>query len=156
MRSEATLARTHVKHYYAQRLLQPEFWKKLLRGKVGTQAIRGLAHNAILARQAPVSSRAYPERMASAWRGFAGAFHLVLSENDYTAKEFLQYVAHSPTWRGAFEQPHVQRTDVPGADHTFSNVPGVSLPTLTAEWLASLGAGSHSATTATRVHEGVR
>jgi len=156
VRSEATLARTHVKHYYAQRLLQPEFWKKLLRGQVGTQAVRGLARNAILARQAPATSRAYPERMASAWRGFAGALHLVLSENDYTAKEFLQYVTHSPAWHGALEQVRVRRTDVPGADHTFSNIPGVSLPTLTTEWLTGLRDNSRRAPTTTRVHERLR
>jgi hypothetical protein len=29
VRSEETLARVHVKHYYARRLLQAEFWRKL-------------------------------------------------------------------------------------------------------------------------------
>ena len=31
-RSAATLAATQLKHYYVARLLQPEFWRKLLRG----------------------------------------------------------------------------------------------------------------------------
>ena len=43
VRSEAGLARTHVKHYYAQRLLQPAFWKKLISGKVGLRALGDLA-----------------------------------------------------------------------------------------------------------------
>ena len=33
VRSEATLARTQVKHYYFQRLMQIEFWKKLISGR---------------------------------------------------------------------------------------------------------------------------
>src|SRR5450830_88571 len=38
VRSEASLARTQVKHYYMQRLMQKEFWIKLFRGRVAFKA----------------------------------------------------------------------------------------------------------------------
>jgi hypothetical protein len=34
VRSEVSLAQTHIKHYYGQRLLQGEFWRKLLSGRM--------------------------------------------------------------------------------------------------------------------------
>jgi exosortase A-associated hydrolase 1 len=40
VRSSEGLARTHVKHYYAQRVLSRSFWSKLIRGGIGWQAFR--------------------------------------------------------------------------------------------------------------------
>lgn len=135
VRSEATLARTHVKHYYMQRLTERDFWRKLFSGQVGAPALLGLTRSLALARQAPATSTAYPDRMASAWHDFSGQLLLVLSENDYTAKEFLQYIHYSPAWTGALEHATLRRKDVPGADHTFSNLPGQSLSGLTLDWM---------------------
>jgi exosortase A-associated hydrolase 1 len=52
VRSEATLARTHIKHYYSQRLFQAEFWRKLMTGKLGLgRAISGFLGNLKQARK---------------------------------------------------------------------------------------------------------
>ena len=52
VRSEATLAKTHIKHYYGQRLMQAEFWRKLLTGNLGIgSALRGFVTNWMRARQ---------------------------------------------------------------------------------------------------------
>ena len=46
VRSVATLARTQIKHYYVRRLLQAEFWRKILSGKLGVgRAFGGLLGN---------------------------------------------------------------------------------------------------------------
>ncbi|HMC14226.1 MAG TPA: hydrolase 1, exosortase A system-associated [Albitalea sp.] len=133
VRSEASLARTQVKHYYTQRLMQREFWLKLLRGGVGAQALRSLAGSVRRAvRSTARASRgtdgglatgvvAYQHRMAVAWQGFGGPVLLLLSGDDYTAKEFLEFIAVDPAWRGALARAGVQRQDLAGADHTFSN-----------------------------------
>jgi len=42
VRSETSLARTEIRHYYRQRLLQRSFWAKLLRGQIAGAALRGL------------------------------------------------------------------------------------------------------------------
>ena len=155
VRSEATLARTHVKHYYRQRLLQREFWLKLFSGRVAGQALRGLAENLKAARGAggrlalnntpalngaPVNRAAadspFQERMAQAWHAFKGPVLLVLSGKDYTAREFTETVAAHPAWRGALARPGVQRHDAPAADHTFSDrTERDGLEQLTAQWL---------------------
>lgn len=143
VRSETTLARTHVKHYYAQRLMQPEFWTKLFSGQVSTRAIHGLARNLTLARQTPAASDAYQKRMAAACRSFSGNLLLVLSANDYTAKEFLEYVASTPAWTEAMAHVRMQRRDVPDADHTFSSPTArATLLASTTEWLVGTQAFS--------------
>jgi hypothetical protein len=121
VRSEASLARTHVRHYYARRLREREFWSKLLSGRIGVQAWRGLAAN-LRARQTlePGRNASYQERMARAWASFDGHVLLVLSGDDYTAKEFVEVAQRDPAWAGALCHARLQRLDLAVADHTFS------------------------------------
>jgi hypothetical protein len=58
--------------------------------------------------------------MALGLARFRGRALLVLSGNDLTAKEFLQYTASAVAWQGRLEDPKITRVDVPDADHTFS------------------------------------
>ncbi len=141
VRSEASLARTQVKHYYRQRLLQPDFWRKLLRGGVGGAAWRGFLASLRAARQAPApAALGFQARMARAWQAFGGPILLLLSGQDYTAREFLEVAAADPAWRGALARPGVAREDLDGADHTFSDAAASrALERLTAAWLCRLG-----------------
>lgn len=123
IRSAAGLARVHVKHYYLQRLGQPEFWRKLLRGGVGRQALAALAANVRLLWQ-PASATAgrpgFQARMASAAAAFGRPMLLLLSENDFTAKEFADHAAQSAAWQGRVAQADCRRHQLAGADHTLS------------------------------------
>ena len=55
-----------------------------------------------------------------AWKNPNRPILLLLSGNDYTAKEFLEYAKTSDDWSGAFHQPLLQRHDLAEADHTCS------------------------------------
>jgi uncharacterized protein len=122
VRSDASLAETHVKHYYAQRLMQREFWAKLVRGEVLWKApaefLRSVHVAASGAAPAPDS---YQQRMASAWASFTGGLLLILSGQDFTAKEFLGQLARERIWVDALRRPRLTRLDLPQADHTFSD-----------------------------------
>jgi len=124
VRSEATLARTHIKHYYARRLLEASFWQQLWRGQYDWRASwLGLLHNLKTMRiTSPTSAPELPfqHRMALALRHFPGSVLLLLSGHDYTAKEFVECAQSDPAWAGLLQRPHLQRVDVPDADHTFS------------------------------------
>ncbi|MEF7616849.1 hydrolase 1, exosortase A system-associated [Aquincola sp. MAHUQ-54] len=143
VRSEATLARTHVKHYYRQRLMQREFWGKLLKGGVALRAASELGRNLVRAlRPAPAAQAAagaqapFAERMATAWRGFSGPLLLILSGNDYTAREFVEHATTSAGWRGLVSSPRVSRHDIEDADHTFSDPPSQkAMEAATVAWL---------------------
>ena len=124
-RSAATLAQTHVKHYYWRRLREKAFWLKLLRGGVGLTALRTLGSNLRLARGAGKKSsdaRSFQDRMADGLRGFEGPALLVLSGDDYTAREFTGHAEASAAWQGLLARPTLQRHDMPTADHTFSTI----------------------------------
>ena len=143
VRSEASLARAHVKHYYTQRLGQKEFWVKLLSGKVAGKAMAGLWRNVrSMGSDSQVAThkkqRSFQQRMARAWSDFQGSMLLLLSGNDYTAKEFLEYVNMDTAWTGLLTRQNVVRHDLPGADHTFSDTPSRSqAEVFTLRWMQS-------------------
>ncbi len=141
VRSDASLARTYVKHYYARRLGEREFWAKLLGGRVGARAWRALVANVRDQARARDTSAAlsYQQRMARAWESFRGRVLLVLSGDDYTAKEFIDVARQDAAWSGSLRHPHVQRHDLPGVDHTFSTGgSGHQVSNLTVQWLLAL------------------
>ncbi len=127
VRSEATLAKTHIKHYYGQRLVQAEFWKKLLTGKLGIwRALRGFANSLMhtmhtLAGNDENLVLPFQQRMMYAYESFPGPLLLILSGNDYTAKEFLQACQDSESAQRALLGPRLTRFDLATADHTFSS-----------------------------------
>ncbi|WP_457355038.1 hydrolase 1, exosortase A system-associated [Roseateles sp. P5_D6] len=124
-RSAATLAQTHVKHYYWRRLREKGFWLKLLRGGVGLTALRTLGGNLRLARGAgkpKTDSRSFQDRMAAGLRAFNGPVLLILSGDDYTAREFVGFARSSAAWQGLLVRPTLDLHDMPTADHTFSAI----------------------------------
>lgn len=141
VRSTQSLARTQVKHYYRDRLLQKAFWTKLLRGGVGLRALRDLGTNlrGLRARVPQPDQRSFQQRMAGAWHGFAGSVLVLLSENDWTAREFEEHLQHSPDWRGAAQRPQLAWQHIAAADHTLSDAQArTQAERLTLAWLQEL------------------
>lgn len=123
VRSEATLARTHLRHYYWRRLLQGEFWRQRLAGKGWGAAWRGFI-GAWRARgsRGPATGTHFSSRMARGWMSFEGGILLLLSSSDLTASEFVEATHTSHAWHGALTRPSLSRVDLRNADHTFSSV----------------------------------
>jgi len=168
VRSEASLARTHVKHYYTHRLTEKQFWLKLLRGGVATKALGGVLQNlrmafrrsssisgagtekpsqnrsspgAALTLQTPAPKNTFQQHMATAWHKFPGHIQLILSGDDYTAKEFQEFAKVDPAWKNYLHHAHLHLHEVPGVDHTFSSAASrQQAEKITLEWLVSLKA----------------
>jgi exosortase A-associated hydrolase 1 len=129
IRSQVTQARTTVKHYYLKRLAGREFWHKLISGRVARGAALELLRNLRLAWRPgarPVSASGPSDeeigrQMAEGWSSFPGRLLLVLSENDYTAKQFMEAASLDPLWRRNLQRSTVKRLDLMGADHTFAD-----------------------------------
>jgi exosortase A-associated hydrolase 1 len=133
VRSAEGLARTHLRHYYIERITQRAFWNKLVQGGVGLRALHDLWRNLVKARAGSqgaakviavpsIADRRVPfqNRMALAWRHFPGSIHVVLSEHDLTAKEFVDRSTHDKQWAAARSRQRENWIEVSGADHTFS------------------------------------
>lgn len=145
VRSAATLASTHVKHYYAQRILEKEFWAKLLSGRVALSALTDLTQNIRLAfakqQRAGKGSAtlSFQQRMMAGWGDYSGRILLLLSELDYTAKEFLEYIKSDADSRGLLDQDNVTAHTLLNCDHTFSGRQASSqVEDLTTAWLRVL------------------
>lgn len=127
VRSEASLAKTHIKHYYRQRLLQAEFWKKLLTFRLGLgNSLKGLVRTWLRARinaaqgASSSSSDTFQRKMIRGLQAFNGYTLLILSGDDYTAKEFLEYCQADAEAMQALSGVRIERVNLGEADHTFS------------------------------------
>jgi exosortase A-associated hydrolase 1 len=137
-RGAESYAQAQLKHYYLQRLLSADFWRKVLRGEFNpfrsAGELRASVRDATASRKTTSDFRV---RMLNGLRKFAGPVLLVISGQDLTAQEFLLYV--EATRAGdVLSEPMVRRIDLPEADHTFSTPDaqeGVESSTL--EWLRS-------------------
>ncbi len=142
VRSKDSYARTTLRHYYMRRLLQGDFWRKLLRGRVGAGAFRDLDANvrAAWARPASAAQRApFHERMLRGLASFQGPVLLLLSGDDYTAREFADRVKAERGWQTALARKAISQVELADADHTYSDPAARKAAELrTVDWLASL------------------
>ena len=131
VRSAQSLARTHVRHYYVQRLFSREFWRKLLTGGIGKGALAEFVRALRRSQQATHSVSAAPlgarrkanfrDAMRSGYSAFSGPILLALSGNDLTATEFGDSVAADATWRKLLTRRGTKSIPLQGADHTLSS-----------------------------------
>jgi len=128
IRSEQSLARTQVRHYYLRRLLLADFWRKVLRGGVGLRAVRELTISLKLALSSrstrgsvgEVAAADFRQRMLDGLNAFAGPVLVPLSADDYTAKEFADFTRKHDDWQAALQRADTVLLNMKEADHTFS------------------------------------
>ena len=141
VRTEAGAARAIVNEYYGRRFLDPAFWRKLVRGRVRIgNAVLGAWTALRKARRGPTSPEAHhadlPGRIAAGVVRHGSRTLVVLSEHDLVAGEFRVAAASHREMAAALAQPHVQRRELAGADHTFSTEPArVAATEATLAWL---------------------
>lgn len=124
IRTAAGRAKTQVRHYYLERLRQRAFWVKLFSGQVAAGALKGFFGSVKAATQTATGAAAdvpaYATRMALGWQHFKGAGLLVLSDQDYTAREFESYSGTDAVWIHALATRPLARKTLDQADHTCS------------------------------------
>ncbi|HEX9172934.1 MAG TPA: hydrolase 1, exosortase A system-associated [Telluria sp.] len=126
-RTETSIAKTTLKHYYRARLLEADLWKKILRGQFDLAgaarsflSLVGAANRRAPAAAAnPASPAALPDRMCTGLARFRGKVLLIIGSADLTGQEFCG-IAESAPWRTLLAAPRVRRHTLTGADHTFS------------------------------------
>jgi exosortase A-associated hydrolase 1 len=117
-------AKTYVRHYYFQRLVDREFWRKVAAGrfrwKDSSQSLLGTLRQATGWARRGERHTTYIDSMRSGLDGFKRPVLLLISQNDLTAKEFIDLANDSKSWRGLLHRPNVQVMGVAESDHTFS------------------------------------
>jgi len=139
--SEMSLARTHLKHYYYQRIFDRRFWASVIDGRRTLVAdLKSLAQAFRVALGSGARAHAvqggFRTRMAEALEQFAGPVLILLSEHDWTAREFVEHCNADKHWHQLIRRPNRQCVHLAKADHTFScAVDRNRLETATLDWL---------------------
>ena len=140
IRSETSLARVHVKYYYPRRILQADFWLKLMSGNIGNKAAKELLESLRKTmKKSAVAEESMQARMAKGWVSFEGPVLLLLSERDLTAQEFKEYTHKNELWSESIKKKPAQQCILKNADHTCSkNVFHRNMVSQTIAWLRSI------------------
>lgn len=129
VRTESGEARAVLRHYYARRLLDGDFWRKLAGGRVQwRQSAAGLWRRLVQASPAMTapmeaavdSTRDLPNRFADGAARHPGAILIALSGNDTVAAEFKGHSSRVPALAALLARENVSMVEFPGVDHTFS------------------------------------
>ncbi|NYE60124.1 exosortase A-associated hydrolase 1 [Duganella sp. 1224] len=114
-------ARTTLRHYYLRRVREPEFWRKLARGRFGLRnALSSFGQLAAAARQPAAQVESLPERLYRSLRRFRGQILIILSGADLGAREFMALPCQHAHWAALLASRHVRQTVVANANHTFA------------------------------------
>jgi len=133
VRTEGGRAEVIMKHYYLGRLFSASFWQKVRSGRFDfsgslrdfVTTCRAYIRGRKLRNQSgsdadDIAHLPLPVKTAVGLRRFGGPALILMSGNDYIAREFDEVVKSSKAWSGLLEQPRICRRDLAGADHTFS------------------------------------
>jgi uncharacterized protein len=127
VRTPEGLARTHLRHYYLERLFQASLWGKIARGEFKFREAAGALGRLVIdalrssgAGASAAGEASLPDRMEDGLRKFRGKVLLILSGNDLTAQEFEGVVADSGRWRSLLDDGRVTRRRLADANHTFA------------------------------------
>ncbi len=140
VRSDASLDQVLVRHYYRDRLFQPDFWRKLLSGGIPLRRTLGEAFSRWRRTRAAESAPApqpddFRRGMATALGSFPGSVLVILSGADLTAREFADWAANM-RWR---ERDELHWQELADADHTFSSAEWrFRVEALTCAWTQTL------------------
>lgn len=133
IRSEASVAKTYLRHYYLKKILSRALWEKALRGEIRYAAsIRSFIQTGIAsmmatrpafrenARGEGSSTKTLSQRLLEGLSRFNGHILLIVSGNDLTAREFQDVTSKSREWERLLRAPRVRRHAIDEANHTFS------------------------------------
>lgn len=135
VRSPEGQAQVIVKRYYADRLRSADFWRKVFSGEFDAVAsVRSLGRvlrdytngrrlfraAALPDESADISALPLQLKVAAGLSRFNGRVLLLMSGNDYIAREFDEVTSASAAWARLLQSPRLQRQDIADADHTFS------------------------------------
>lgn len=132
IRTETGQAKTYLKHYYWNRLRDPEFWKKIRSGafdirqslaslsNLFSQAFSKSESSAGSTQQPHLASLPLPLYLTESLSLYTGSVCILLSGFDYIAQEFRDFIANSKEWKNAGLDQRVKQLMMEDADHTFS------------------------------------
>jgi uncharacterized protein len=147
-RTESSMAKTYTRHYYRERLLSVDFWKKVATFDWDFKSSIASAVDNVRRSSETAEAPSFISQMS---RGFSRAnvpLLIALSEHDLTAREFEDLTRSDRVWTDLMNRPNVRLSRFVGADHTFSSASSLAqFNSALVEWLTQIGSpGNRGAT----------
>jgi exosortase A-associated hydrolase 1 len=145
-------AQAFIRHYYLQRFLSRDLWRKVFRlkfnpidaasdlfGKLVQSRTKSVGADTSTDTAAKIDNRPLPQRLFDAQTRCDGKTLLILSGQDLTAREYQDRVEETPPWRDWLSSQQVSVHHLEAADHTFSTRAwGDQVSSLTRDWIIAL------------------
>lgn len=132
IRTQSGHAKTYLKHYYWNRLRDPELWKKIKSGQFSIfsslkacfelliHAGRDSRHKSHQSEHEDLSSLPLPIRLTRSLKLFSGELYVLTSGNDYIAQEYNDFTSTSQEWKSSGLDEKILFNEMADANHTFS------------------------------------
>lgn len=133
IQNQAGAARVRLLHYYLPQVRKGAFWTKLLSGKMRLRHtlrdIFQLAREAFITRKnnesqphalGQIGENSFANKMTEGLNAFPGGILLILSKNDFTAREFVSFASSHPSLSSVLAPPKTTTFELLDANHTFS------------------------------------
>jgi len=137
--TEEGASRTFLRHYYARRILDGAWWRKLTSGQFGVRdSLRHFMMNTRNSLQSAFkpAARQLPEQFLDALQRASCPCLVVLSGRDLVAREFEDSMKKLPGFGELLSSGRVEMIRVDAADHTFSlSDTAAALTEIGADWI---------------------
>jgi exosortase A-associated hydrolase 1 len=133
LHSATSQAKTILRHYYAKRILEKDFWQKVLALRLNVSASLA-SFNALVKRSQNSNGKAadalhpeeyaseiHPDELVHGLSSFRRPLRFLLSTADLTALQFRDFCRRQKKLQRAFKTRRYTIDYVDAADHTFSN-----------------------------------
>lgn len=127
VRTVAGEAKTRLKYYYFQRLLNVGFWRKVIKGQfeagMSISSFFGLLKIIFRSKsglKAYTEAELFPDKMLAGFESFSHPVLIVISGNDLTGREFQDSIKSDRRWKTLLKRKNVVQKNLVDADHTFS------------------------------------
>ena len=154
VRSEQGQAKSYLRHYYLQRLMQRSFWTKLFSGRMHVfKSVREFLQSVRQARGSAVEESGvdvqrtnddFVSRMLRGLKSFTGPILFLISGRDLTAGEFVDLCKDDKAWKSSMQKGRVETQRLEAADHTYSRRESLDAAnTIIIDWLHRLAASKN-------------
>ena len=128
LESETAKAQTILKHYYIKRLMQPEFWRKILSFHLN---IRESANSLSNMMKTSVSmaeednwlqtGKSLSQWVLDGMNSFQKSIHVLISTDDIQGLQFYNLIRKDPNCKKSIKSGRIKIWFIKGGDHTFTD-----------------------------------
>ncbi|MBN1559665.1 hydrolase 1, exosortase A system-associated [candidate division KSB1 bacterium] len=127
LESETEKAQTILKHYYVKRLMQPEFWRKILTLHFDIKESANSLSTMMKTSAATAeddwlqTGKSLSQWVLEGLNAYPKSIHVLVSTNDIQGLQFYNLIRKDPHCRKSIRAGRIKISFIKGGDHTFTD-----------------------------------